>query len=188
MIDKETLRQKLLNWENVLSDYALPTWDAFPALPLYMDQVVFLLNQYLTLLPEQGEEKALTPAMINNYVKLKIIPPPIKKRYTRTHLAYLMIVCVCKQTMNTNDIKKLVPVSLAEEEIQSVYDDFVTAYSEIQQHFPQEVRKAVQPVFSQEDEPVTHLLFRTAAAANLATLLTEEILHLESDGKPAEKQ
>ncbi len=185
MIDKDTLRQKLLNWESILSDYALPAWDTFPALPLYMDQVVFLLNQYLTLLPEQAEEKALTPAMINNYVKLKIIPPPIKKRYTRIHLAYLTIVCVCKQTLNTNDIKKLVPVTLSEEEIQSVYRDFIAAHSEIQQYFSQEVRKAVQPVFSQEDEPVTHLLFRSAAAANLAKLLTEEILHLESAEKAA---
>ena len=188
MVDKETLRQNLLQWEELLSHYSLPAWNALPALPLYMDQVVLLLNQYLTLLPEQAGEKQVTPAMINNYVKLKIIPPPIKKRYTRIHLAYLVIVCVCKQILATGDIKKLIPLSLTEDDMQIVYEDFVAAFREIQVYFRHEVRKAVQPVFS-EDEPVTYLLFRTAAAANLTTLLTEEILRLdERKTLPEEKQ
>ena len=188
MVDKETLRQKLLQWEDLLADFALPAWDTFPALPLYMDQVVFLLNQYLSLLPEQTGEKQVTPAMINNYVKLKIIPPPVKKRYDRTHLAYLVIVCVCKQTLTTGDIKKLVPLSMSEEDVRTAYEDFVAAFCEIQAYFRREIRKAVQPVF-EDGEPVTHLLFRTAAAANLTTLLTEEILRLD-EGKtsPVEKQ
>ena len=188
MIDKETLRQNLLQWEELLSHYSLPAWNAFPALPLYMDQVVFLLNQYLNLLPEQAGEKQVTPAMINNYVKLKIIPPPVKKRYNRIHLAYLVIVCVCKQTLTTGDIKKLAPLSLTEEDVRAVYEDFIAAFSDIQTYFRQEVRKAVQPVFN-DHEPVTHLLFRTAAAANLTTLLTEEILRLEERTTlPEEKQ
>ena len=188
MVDKETLRQKLLQWEDLLADFALPAWDTFPALPLYMDQVVFLLNQYLTLLPEQAGERQVTPAMINNYVKLKIIPPPVKKRYDRTHLAYLVIVCVCKQTLTTGDIKKLMPLSLTEDEVRTVYGNFIAAFSDIQAYFRQEVRKAVQPVFA-DHEPVTHLLFRTAAAANLTTLLTEEILRLEEKTiLPEEKQ
>lgn len=188
MVQKETLREKLLQWEGLLSEYSLPAWEAFPALPLYMDQVVFLLNQYLTLLPEQAEQKQVTPAMINNYVKLKIIPPPVKKRYGRAHLAYLIIVCVCKQTMNTSDIRKLIPLSLSEDAVREVYEDFIRAFQEIQRYFRQEVRKAVRPVFSEEDEPVTHLLFRTAATANLTTLLTEEILQLDEGKTPAHER
>lgn len=189
MVDKEMLRQKLLQWDGLLSEYSLPAWEAFPTLPLYMDQVVFLLNQYLTMLPEQAAEKQVTPAMINNYVKLKIIPPPIRKRYGQVHLAYLLIVCVCKQTLNTSDIKKLIPLSLPEDEVRLIYESFHTAYSDIQRYFAQEVRKAVKPVFSDENEPVNHLLFRTAAAANLTKLLTEEILRLdeEKDTHPGSK-
>ncbi len=183
MVDKETLRQKMLLWDELLSKYSLPAWDAFPMLPLYMDQVVFLLNQYLTMLPEQAEDKQLTPAMINNYVKLKIIPPPVRKRYGRAHLAYLLIVCVCKQTLNTSDIKKLIPLSLSEDEAREIYESFRAAFSDTQQFFRQEVRKAVKPVFSEENEPVNHLLFRTAAAANLTKLLTEEILRLDGENQ-----
>ena len=183
MVDKETLKNKLLEWDGLLSSFALPAWDALPALPLYMDQVIYLLNQYLTLVPEQVADKQVTPAMINNYVKLKIIPPPVKKRYERKHLACLIILCVCKQTLNTNDIKKLIPLSLSEDEVRGVYEDFVAAYSEMQQYFRQEIRKAVQPVFSDHNEPVNHLLFRTAIAANLTKLLTEETLRLDDADK-----
>ncbi|MBR5109737.1 MAG: DUF1836 domain-containing protein [Clostridia bacterium] len=178
MVDKDKLREKLLQWEDLFQDYSLPTWNDFPALPLYMDQVIILLNRYLALLPEQAEQKQITPAMVNNYVKLKIIPPPLKKRYNRVHLAYLMIVCVCKQTLNTNDIKKLMPLSLSDDEVRCVYEDFASAFGSIQVYFRAEVRKAVAPVLSDENVPVTHLLFRTAAAANLTKQLTEEILRL----------
>ena len=183
MVDKETLRQQMLLWDESLSHYSLPAWESFPMLPLYMDQVVFLLNQYLTMLPEEASEKQLTPAMINNYVKLKIIPPPVKKRYGRVHLAYLLIVCICKQTLNTNEIKKLIPLSLSEEEVRLTYESFNSAFAEMQRYVRQEIQKAVKPVFSQENEPVHYLLFRTAAAANLTKLLTEEILRLEGENE-----
>lgn len=183
-LSKAALREKLLQWEGVLTDYALPEWEDFPALPLYMDQVIFLLNRYLILLPEQAQERQVTPAMINNYVKLKIVPPPVKKRYERRHLAYLVIVCVCKQTLNTSDIKKLVPLSLPEAEVREIYGGFTSAFREIQQYFRQEVRKAVRPVFDEPGEPLAHFLFRTAAAANLTTLLTEQILRLDGETPP----
>ena len=173
MADKETLRRQLLSWDEALSKYSLPAWKSFPALPLYMDQVVFLLNQYLAMLPEQAEEKQVTPAMINNYVKLRIVPPPVKKRYGRTHLAYLVVVCVCKQTLNTGDIKKLMPLSLSEEEAREVYARFIEAFEDVRQDFRAGVRRAAEPVFSEADAPVTHLLFRTAVAANLAKQVTE---------------
>ena len=66
-------------WEGMLMGGSLPAWEDFPALPLYMDQVIYLMNRYLPpLLPGEPEEQAVTPAMINNYVKLKIIPAPVK--------------------------------------------------------------------------------------------------------------
>ena len=179
MVEKEALREKLAQWEGTVSASSLPAWDAFPALPLYMDQVIFLLNQYLALLPGQAAEKQVTPAMINNYVKLKIIPPPVKKRYGRAHLAYLVIVCLCKQTMNTADIKKLIPLGLAEEDVRAVYEGFVSMFHDAQRSFCQEARKAAEPLLSGEDQSVTRFVFRTVTLANLAKLLAEEILCLD---------
>ena len=188
-LDKAMVKEKMLQWESVLGAYSLPDWEAFPALPLYMDQVIFLLNQYLSLLPGEAGERLVTPAMINNYVKLKIIPPPIKKRYGRSHLAYLVMVCLLKQTINTGEIRKLLPLELEEQEVRAIYSEFTASYHSMKGYFSQEVRRAAEPIFSEENEPVTQLIFASSAAASLSQLLTEQLLLLyPQDWKETEKK
>ena len=180
--DKALVQEKMLGWEGILHAYSLPDWNTFPALPLYMDQVIYLLNQYLSLLPaREDEEKLVTPAMINNYVKLKIIPPPVKKRYGRAHLAYLMMVCVLKQTLNTSQIRKLLPLSLENDGIESTYAAFVSTFAETKEEYLHQVRKASEPVFAQADIPITPLIFRVATEANLSKLLAEELVALRTE-------
>ena len=83
-----------------LAEHKLPRWNALPDIELYMDQVVAVMEKQLSLYQENYAEDArlITPSIINNYVKLKIIPAPVKKRYSREHLAYLIIICILKQT------------------------------------------------------------------------------------------
>ena len=180
--DREQVRDKMQAWEGMLMGGSLPAWEDFPALPLYMDQVIYLMNRYLPpLLPGEPEEQAVTPAMINNYVKLKIIPPPFKKRYGRVHLAYLIVVCVFKQSLNTADIRRLMPPSLPEDAVRALYGDFIAAMEEMKALFPQEVRKIVTPVLRESPDPAAHLVLRAAFAANLAKLLCQQTLRLEPE-------
>ena len=81
--------QRLSEWLDKLERFDLPDWDSLPQLDLYMDQVILLLTRYLSPLERYGEEKAITASIINNYVRMKVMPPPVKKRYSRVHLAYL---------------------------------------------------------------------------------------------------
>lgn len=186
--DKSLVKQKLLDWEGILHKYSLPEWDAFPALPLYMDQVTYLLNDYLSLLPaENNEDRLVTPAMINNYVKLKIIPAPVKKRYARVHLAYLVMVCVLKQTLNTSEIRKLLPLNLTEQAARELYTAFVRTFRDEKEHFQAEARKAAAPVFQREDLPVSHFIFQMAASANFSKLLTEQIIALRRPDDPGDE-
>ena len=60
----------------------IPRYEELPAISLYLDQVISILNQTLTPFFEEGEDKIITGAMVNNYVKHKVIEPPRKKRYT----------------------------------------------------------------------------------------------------------
>ena len=53
-----------------LGQRRLPAWEELPDLALYMDQVLSLTARYLP----GGEGKALTSAMVNNYVKQKVLP------------------------------------------------------------------------------------------------------------------
>ncbi len=104
----------------------IPTWDELPPIDLYMDQVIILLNKCLSMIKnDNGEVEAVTKNMINNYVKMKIIPAPVKKKYSRTHIAYLIIVCAMKQVFSISMIKNILPDFDDEDSIKEEYNDFV---------------------------------------------------------------
>ncbi len=178
---KEMLKEKLLLWEKQLNGFSLPAWEAFPELPLYMDQVIFLMNGYLSILPGEPVEKLITPAMINNYVKLKIIPPPVKKRYGRKHLAFLIMVCMLKQSISTGEIKRLAPSGLTEEETRILYEGFLSVFRREQESFCRAVRREAARVFSPDGEPVAHLVFHAAAEAGLFRMLAAKVLEMETE-------
>ena len=112
---RDTAAQRLREWLRGLEAFDLPDWDELPQLDLYMDQVILLLKRYLAPLGRSGEEKAITASIINNYVRMKVMPPPVKKRYSRAHLAYLIIICVLKQSLSISCIQRMLPANQGEE-------------------------------------------------------------------------
>ena len=58
------------------SKKSLPKWEELPDIDLYMDQVIALMNRYLD---NRTKDKMITPSMVNNYVKMKVMPAPVKK-------------------------------------------------------------------------------------------------------------
>lgn len=86
----------------------LPRYHELPALDLYMDQVISVIDDILSPLFPQSNGPILTPTMINNYVKQKIVSPPIKKRYTRNHLAYFLVVALLKPVFSISEIQALI--------------------------------------------------------------------------------
>lgn len=89
-----------------IRNFKAPRWDSLPDIDLYMDQVLVVLDKQLSIFKRDADEKIITAAMINNYVKQKITLPPVNKKYTRYHLAYLYTVCVLKNIMGLGDICK----------------------------------------------------------------------------------
>lgn len=79
---------------------------------LYMDQVITLLNTYLQEFCVKQQGKPITSTMINNYVKHGIVTPPIKKRYTKKHVAYLIVVCILKTVFRMDEISALITVQM----------------------------------------------------------------------------
>lgn len=126
--EKEKAVQRLAAWLEGLERYDLPDWDSLPQLDLYMDQVILLLNRYLAPMERDGEEKGVTASIINNYVRMKVMPPPVKKRYSRVHLAYLIIICTLKQSLSISSIQRLLPPDHGEEDARRLYTDFVRQY------------------------------------------------------------
>ena len=56
---------------SLLAGHTLPRWAELPDLPLYMDQVLGLMERYLGAYPG-FDGKGLTASMVNNYVKQNI--------------------------------------------------------------------------------------------------------------------
>ena len=120
--------RRLSEWLDKLAQFDLPDWESLPQLDLYMDQVILLLTRYLAPLERYGEEKAITASIINNYVRMKVMPPPVKKRYSRVHLAYLVIICTLKQSLSISCIQRMLPQDHSEAAARTLYEDFVGQY------------------------------------------------------------
>ncbi len=109
-----------------LSKITLPRWVDFPTLELYMDQVTGLLDNYLSFMRHSTDtkEKIVTPSIINNYVKQGMIPPPSKKKYSKEHLAKLVILCSLKQVMPLSSLGTILDGLLKITDLETVYNSF----------------------------------------------------------------
>lgn len=110
-----------------LATQTLPHWDELPDLELYMDQVLALISRYL-----DGNlgDKGLTASMVNNYVKLGVMPPPVRKKYTRVHLAYLVVICLMKPVLPIPSIEQMIRRELESLSEQEFYDAFCTLFEQ----------------------------------------------------------
>ena len=56
---------------------------------------------------------------------MKAVPAPVRKKYSREHIACLLIVCIMKQVFNISMIKDIMPDFDDEQQIKDTYNDFV---------------------------------------------------------------
>ncbi len=80
---KEIWRENIQNGQN------------YPNIDLYLDQVLEYVNK-LDSSVMLDNDKGLTSAMINNYVKNHHVDKPIKKKYSRRQLARLIVITYLK--------------------------------------------------------------------------------------------
>ena len=97
----------------ILAGFSVTEADDIPKIDLYMDQVLTFLSERLRRTVRKSEaDKLLTKTMINNYVKNKVLIPPVKKKYGRDHILLLMLIYYMKNFLAIDDIRKIVePVS-----------------------------------------------------------------------------
>ncbi len=78
-----------------------------PNIDLYMDQVTSFMEKELKSSKRYPEDKILTKTMINNYAKNDLLPPPIKKKYSKEHLMVLTFIYYFKSILSIKDIETL---------------------------------------------------------------------------------
>lgn len=110
-----------------ISNFYLPRWKELPNLDLYLDQLVTILEKYLKDYIGNKEDTIITKTMINNYVKQGLIKPPKKKKYSRLHIATLLVICLLKQIYSISDINELMLLAVKTTKFNSAYDEFCSA-------------------------------------------------------------
>ncbi len=184
--DTRLVAAKLRRWEKFLDQYHLPDWDSIPNFGLYMEQVITLLKEYLDYLPpELKEEQFITAATINNYVRTKIMPGPVKKKYYRIQIAYLLMILSLKQSLSISMIHRLIPMDLSEEEVRGIYEAYAARHRIACKYFTDQVRLIAAPILDHvpETDIVTEtpvdLITTTSMIGGLACLMAEKLLLLE---------
>ena len=190
--DKPLIAGKLRRWEKYLDEYKLPDWEDIPDIGLYMEQVIALLKYYLDYLPpELKEEQFLTAAAINNYVRKKVMPEPVKKKYYRVHIAYLLIICSLKHSLSIPTLQTMIPVDLSVEELRDFYKPYAVRHRLAAKYFIAQVREIAAGVLDHEGSSeistasTADLITMSAVVSGFSRLLAEKLLLLE--GKTLEE-
>ncbi|BDR58674.1 DUF1836 domain-containing protein [Xylocopilactobacillus apicola] len=104
---------------------SIPTWDQLPNFDLYKDQTVNVVNE-----ASADYGGIISASMINNYVKQKLIDPPIKKKYNRTHVAQLIFINLMKGIFTLEEIITLKQHLFLESQIEDHYNEFIELFNE----------------------------------------------------------
>ena len=154
-LETEDLLQSILDSLDRI-DYIRP--DDIPDIELYMDQVTTFMDSRLKNAARNPEvDKILTKTMINNYTKNDLLPPPVRKKYSREHMLLLIFIYYFKGILSISDIQTVLkPItdrffagneglkletiynevfSLEREEVEVMKQDVVRKYHKAQETF-----------------------------------------------------
>lgn len=117
-----------------------------PSIDLYMDQVTTFMDEHLVLLKRDEDQKILTKTMINNYSKAHLLPPSVKKKYTKNHMIMLAMIYYMKQVLSITDIQymmeplnHLVEDSNATHNLESFFDTMTKAQIDYTDKFSEQI-------------------------------------------------
>ena len=103
MDDKNNIKELIKEW--IRLDYIRP--EDIPSIELYMDQVTTFMDKELANTTRFESDKTLTKTMINNYTKNHLLPPPVKKKYSKEHLFLLIYIYYFKNSLSIMDIQSI---------------------------------------------------------------------------------
>ncbi|MGX8699475.1 MAG: DUF1836 domain-containing protein, partial [bacterium] len=133
------------------------------------------------------EEPVVTAAAINNYVRRHMIPKPIKKRYYRVHIVYLLIICTLRQSMSITSLVRYLKPDLPEEKLRVLYETYSRRHHMTAEVFVAQVMALGAGILEEEpqvpyatDDPL-ELLATAALFGGFYRLLAQKLLFM--DGK-----
>lgn len=126
-----------------IEHFSLPAYQEIPDVGLYLDQVTKYINGYIGQWPGMS----LTPSMITNYVKLKIVEKPVRKTYTRAQIARFLFIAIAKSVLSMEQIRKVLTML----ETRATQEEGYTAFVKDMQILIQENGLQKKPKTDQEE-------------------------------------
>ena len=105
-------------------------WAQIPDLGLYMDQVITFIGRIYQPIYGEDMKGFLSAAMINNYVKSRLIPRPTGKKYSREQIALLIMIVALKQVCAMEEIRAMLALR-GEQTVEGLYAAFCRRFSEV---------------------------------------------------------
>lgn len=184
----EKMRQQLIDWGGSLESFRLPHWEELPDLELYMDQVKTLVDRYLSPVIQGEKHPLLTSSMVNNYVKLGMIPAPVKKKYSKQHVAFLIAITTLKQVLTIPEIKQGILYQGKTIGIREAYNLFCDEQERAIRMVSQLAQGKQHEQILNEEIPVEYIAVRSATLSFAMKLLAEKTISLETEYLQEEKK
>lgn len=165
-------RDELSKIADAMEQYRVIDWKKMPDIDLYMDQVITYLRQHLEFFHDAPDDNLITHSIINNYVKGGVVERPVKKKYTKAHLAQLIMACLLKRVMPIGVVKKMICSGTPPEE--SFYAAFCAMQEKVLSEEADSFRAQLSQLNNRED--ALKMATRFALRANADRLIADRIL------------
>ncbi len=164
-----------------------------PDINLYMDQVTTFMNERIAGTRHNPDEVVITKTMINNYAKNRLLPAPVKKKYSRNHILMLILIYYYKYVVTYSEIEELFsPISEkhfaagAEPGLPELYRELFSLEEEQRKILKQDVLqkfRAAEEIFPDAPEEDREFLRLFAFVSELAfdVYIKKEMIELLSD-------
>ncbi len=113
------------DWLNDLKPDGMSEWERLPDIGLYMDQVLTLVERQLQMYRREEDDRLVTAAMVNNYIKDGLVPRAESKKYAPVHLALILMIGTLKQVLSIPDIKRMISSSTDPAAVEQLYVRFL---------------------------------------------------------------
>ena len=130
-----------------LKELKLPRYKDLPDFGIYSEQLVEIVKKALEAMFDKDNK--LTKSMVNNYVKHKIMPSPIKKRYFRNHIVYCIVITVFKNNLSIAEIDGGILHELKKSSIEESYNYFCDKI--------ESVMRLIIDILDKQDDPDTKM-------------------------------
>ncbi len=145
-----------------IKEFHCPRYAELPDMGLYLEQMLGVVNEVLACLVSEP----ITKPMVGNYVKNGVVPPAVRKRYYRDHLAQLIVMVILKPVFSVDQVARFFEIQRKTYPFQVAYDFFCTEFENALHEAFSFSGKALPCVETKRTEQTILLRSMVLAAAN----------------------